>query len=171
MRGPGRPTRRGSVAAPSPTPRSNAASAGSARTRGSLSGCSSLRIGSDERPDAQDLGGDGRGARPLAGARGRGGGGRVDPALGAAAILGLGSDIDTYNAQLMEARADWTLTRSRAWSEEIHGELRLALEALPSDRLIVPDGPHGIVGWLLLPAIEHPPEHRLRLERQLGYTP
>ena len=31
--------------------------------------------------------------------------------------------------------------------------------------------PHGIVGWLLLPAIEHPPEHRLRLERQLGYTP
>ena len=96
---------------------------------------------------------------------------RVDPALGSAAILGLGSDIDTYNAQLMEARADWTLTRSRAWSEEIHGELRLALEALPSDRLIVPDGPHGIVGWLLLPAIEHPPEHRLRLERQLGYTP
>ena len=96
---------------------------------------------------------------------------RVNPSLGSWPILGLGPDIDTYNAQLMEAREEWTLTQSRAWAEEIHGELRGTLEALPSDRLIVPDGPHGIVGWLLLPAIEHPPEHRLRLERQLGYTP
>ena len=96
---------------------------------------------------------------------------RPDPSLGSYPILGLGPDIDTYNAQVMESRAEWGLAESRAWADEIHGELRRALEALPSDRLIVPDGPHGIVGWLLLPAIEHPPEHRLRLERQLGYTP
>jgi hypothetical protein len=96
---------------------------------------------------------------------------RPDPSLGSYPILGLGPDIDTYNARRMEERFDWTLEQSRAWAEEIHGELRRALEAVPPDRLIVPDGPHGIVGWLLLPAIEHPPEHRLRLERQLGYTP
>jgi hypothetical protein len=96
---------------------------------------------------------------------------RVDPSLGSYPILGLGPDIDTYDAEAMSERSDWSLARANAWAVEIHGELRTALEALPPDRLIVPDGPHGIVGWLLLPAIEHPPEHRLRLERQLGYTP
>lgn len=96
---------------------------------------------------------------------------RVDPSLGSYPILGLGPDIDTYNAESMSERSDWTLSQANVWAEDIHGELRRALEALPTDRVIVPDGPHGIVGWLLLPAIEHPPEHRLRLERQLGYTP
>lgn len=96
---------------------------------------------------------------------------RPDPSLGSYPILGLGPDIDTYNAELMRTCEDWSLERSLAWADEIHAELRRALERVAADRLIVPDGPHGIVGWLLLPAIEHPPEHRLRLERQLGYTP
>jgi hypothetical protein len=94
---------------------------------------------------------------------------RPDASLGSAPILGL--DVDAFNAEALERLASSTLAEASAWAERVHGELRDALGALPPDRLIVPDGPHGIVGWLLLPAIEHPPEHRLRLERQLGYTP
>jgi len=93
----------------------------------------------------------------------------VNPSLGSAPILGI--DVDAFNAETLESHAGRTLSQALEWAEEIHGELRRAIEAVPRDRLIMPDGPHGIVGWLLLPAIEHPPEHRLRLERQLGYTP
>jgi hypothetical protein len=94
---------------------------------------------------------------------------RLDPSIGSAAILGI--DVDAFDAEILEANVDRTLGDALARADEIHGELRRALEALPRDRVIVTNGPHGIVGWLLLPAIEHPPEHRLRLERQLGYTP
>jgi hypothetical protein len=93
----------------------------------------------------------------------------VDASLGSASILGL--DVDTFNAETLDRLKEATLAAAISWTDQIHRELRGALEGLPPDRLIVPDGPHGIVGWLLLPAIEHPPEHRLRLERQLGYTP
>ena len=94
---------------------------------------------------------------------------RPDASLGSASVLGL--NVDAFNAETLDRLTDSTLAEANAWAERVHGELEEALRALPSDRLIVPDGPHGIVGWLLLPAIEHPPEHRLRLERQLGYTP
>lgn len=93
----------------------------------------------------------------------------LDPSVGSATILGI--DVEEYNRDTLDRRKEWTLARAIAWAEEVYRDLRLAVEVLPSDRVIAPDGPHGIVGWLLLPAIEHPPEHRLRLERQLGYTP
>jgi hypothetical protein len=93
----------------------------------------------------------------------------LNPSVGSATILGL--DVDDHNAEILARRRDWSLAQTLAWAEEVHRDLRMAVEVLPSDRVVAPDGPHGIVGWLLLPAIEHPPEHRLRLERQLGYTP
>ena len=92
-----------------------------------------------------------------------------DASVGSAPILGL--EVDDFNAETLRTHEGWTLERALAWSDEVHRDLLDAIRRLPADRLIVPEGPHGIVGWLLLPAIEHPPEHRLRLERQLGYTP
>jgi hypothetical protein len=88
----------------------------------------------------------------------------IDPSAGTSRILGI-PDVDVFNADVAQQHATSTLEDVSTWSDTVHRDLLHALATTPIERLTGGPYPNGAVGWLFIPAVEHPREHLEALRR------
>lgn len=92
-------------------------------------------------------------------------GAEVDPRKGAAGNLRI--DIDRFNDEVFRTHIDWTRERVLAWADEVDGRLRVAVSALPEERLRGGPSRSGLPRWCTRPWVQHSREHRRELGRRL----
>lgn len=90
----------------------------------------------------------------------------LNPHSGPAGVLRI--NVERFNEEVFISHRDWMLEQAMAWHDQTNADLRSALAALPSERVLGGCGKYGACMWYWRPAFIHSREHRHALEQRLS---